>query len=249
MLIIPAIDIIDGQCVRLFQGKYDQATRYSLNPVDVAGTYDKAGALWIHLVDLDGARGKGRNNRATIKAIREAVRCRIETGGGIRTEKDIEELLSIGVDKLILGTVLIKEPERVSGWINQYGNVFAAGIDALNGQVKVSGWEAGAGMQDTVLAAKAEKLGLSGIIYTSISRDGTFTGPDIRSTNKIAGASSLPVILSAGIGSRADVEKVSANRAANIKGLIVGKAIYEDKVDIKELLTEYQTEKADRDSW
>jgi phosphoribosylformimino-5-aminoimidazole carboxamide ribotide isomerase len=239
MLIIPAIDILDGQCVRLYKGKYDQATHYSLDPVETALSYENAGAIWIHLVDLDGARGRGKNNRSTIRAIRAATRCKIETGGGIRTQKDIEDLLEIGVNKLILGTVLIKEPEMAAGWVRQYGDVFAAGIDALDGQVRVSGWEAGSGMKDTDLAVKAGSMGLTGIVYTSISRDGTFQGPDIKGTNRVADAA----------GSREDVEKIAADRCGWIKGVIVGKAIYENKVNIREILSSYQSEQDDRNIW
>ncbi|MBN1411956.1 MAG: 1-(5-phosphoribosyl)-5-[(5-phosphoribosylamino)methylideneamino]imidazole-4-carboxamide isomerase [Spirochaetales bacterium] len=249
MLIIPAIDLLDGHCVRLFQGKYEKATQYSLNPVKVAQSYAEARALWIHLVDLDGARGQGKNNRKTIREIRNNVNCHIETGGGIRTEKDVEELLEIGIDRLILGTILIKEPERVKNWIKQYGHVFSAGIDAFNGQVKVSGWESGTGIKDTDLALKMKPMGLSGIIYTNISKDGTFSGPDILRTNIMADTAGLPVIISGGIGSRDDIENIAKNKAGNVIGTIVGKAIYENRVDIGELISEYQVSKIDAGVW
>ena len=240
MLIIPAVDILDGMCVRLYQGQYDNVTRYSKDPAQIARQFQEEGAVRIHLVDLDAARGKGKHNRDTISRIRKEVSCTIEVGGGIRTKTDVDELVSIGIDKLVAGTVLAKEPDRVAGWIDVYGPRFIAGIDAWNGKVKISGWEKDAGMDDTVLARKASDIGISEIIYTSIAGDGALTGPDIERTTEVARAAGIPVILSGGIGSRDDVANVVESGEPGIIGIIMGKAIYEKKVSVADLVASFQ---------
>ncbi|MBN1696327.1 MAG: 1-(5-phosphoribosyl)-5-[(5-phosphoribosylamino)methylideneamino]imidazole-4-carboxamide isomerase [Spirochaetales bacterium] len=239
MIIIPSIDILNGSCVRLYQGKYNQATVYSKDPVEIAHSFEDAGARRIHIIDLDAARGEGRNNRKKIGLIRKAVGATIEVGGGIRTPIDVEELLSIGIDKLILGTVLAQQPTAVASWVKEYGDVFIAGIDAVNGNVKISGWEDNAGVDDVGLACEARDIGFTGIIYTNIAHDGALDGPDIDRTALIAEQSKLPVILSGGIGSEADVEAVVRKAHPGIIGIIIGKAIYEGKVSLPGLLESY----------
>jgi phosphoribosylformimino-5-aminoimidazole carboxamide ribotide isomerase len=239
MLIIPAIDILNGQCVRLSEGRYDQASLYSHRPEEVAREFAAAGAACIHIVDLDAARGGGRN-RGVLARIRRAVPCPLEIGGGIREEADVEELLELGVQRLVLGTLLAGEPERAARWVDKYGPVFLGGIDAREGMVRVSGWEQSAGMPDLALAGQGAILGLAGIIYTNIARDGTLAGPDIERTNRIAAVSGLPTILSGGIGTEADVARVAREKHAGVCGLIIGKAIYEKSVDLASLIAAYQ---------
>lgn len=241
MIILPAIDILNGECVRLYKGAYDSSKVYSNKPEEIAKSFEEAGARWIHIVDLDAARGKGKTNRNTIGKIRDAVSCSLEVGGGIRTEDDVKDLLDIGIDKLILGTILAKEPIKVAKWAGIYGSMFVGGIDALNGKVKISGWEGDASMEDSDLAGRAMKLGLCGIIYTNISKDGTLEGPDIENTNRIAEASGLPVILSGGISSEEDIKKTVENCHPGVKGIITGKAIYENRLSIEECIKKYQT--------
>lgn len=240
VMIIPSIDILNNECVRLVQGRYSDVTVYSKDPVKIAQSYEKAGAKRIHIVDLDGARGQGKTNRGIIDSIRQAVSCTLDTGGGIRSEKDIEELIKIGIDKLIVGTVLAKDPEKVKNWVDKFGDFFTAGIDAFDGEVKIAGWEAGSGIRDTVLAKKAKEIGLTEIIYTSISGDGMLIGPDIIRTRMIAEESGIPVILSGGISSREDVENVIKENCPLIKGIIIGKAIYEKKVSVPDLIESFQ---------
>jgi phosphoribosylformimino-5-aminoimidazole carboxamide ribotide isomerase len=242
MIIIPAIDILNGECVRLYQGNYNNVTVYSKDPVDIARSFEEAGARRIHIIDLEAARGGGKNNRGKIGQIRETVNCTLEVGGGIRSQKDIEELLSIGINKLILGTVLVQQPDKVAEWTKTYNNIFIAGIDALDGRVKISGWEDDSGIDDIILAQHAKELGLTEIIYTNISHDGALTGPDIKRTALIAEESSLPVILSGGISSRTDVEEVIKKDHPGITGIIIGKAIYEQKVSVPDLIQSFQNE-------
>jgi phosphoribosylformimino-5-aminoimidazole carboxamide ribotide isomerase len=246
--IIPAIDILAGHCVRLTRGNYDQVRRYSGDPVAVAGRFERAGARWIHIVDLDAARGSGStdtaatgsqagvNNRTVIQRIARSVSCSLEVGGGIRRREDVEELIAAGAGRLVLGTVVIERPEEVELWCRDHPGVLWAGIDAEDGKVRISGWQREAPLGDVELARRVTEMGLCGIVYTSIRRDGTLEGPDIEATNRIAEVSRLPVILSGGIGSVGDVQRVLDQRHPGIQGLIVGKALYENRVRLKELL-------------
>ena len=235
MTIIPSIDILGGECVRLTRGDYGAATVYERDPVAIARRFADAGSRRIHLVDLDAARGDGRTNRKVIRRIRRAVNATLQLGGGVRRDDDIEELLDLGIDRLVVGTVLARHPDRVAGWVAHYGPVFLAGIDAMDGAVRVSGWEEETRLTDIELAVRCREIGTIGIVYTSIGRDGTLVGPDIERTIAVAEASELPVILSGGIGSGEDIEQVRNNAGARIVGVIVGKAIYENRVSISEL--------------
>lgn len=256
MTLIPAIDLLGGACVRLTKGNYDQVERYSGDPVEVARRFVAAGARWIHLVDLDAARTPSlpdssivrspdqpattRNNREIIQRIARALSCHVEVGGGIRSLRDVEELLEAGAKRLIVGTTLVKDPEEVSRWCASYPGTLWAGIDADRGAVKISGWERAAELQDVELAEQARLMDLAGIVYTSIGRDGTLEGPDIERTNRIAEVSGLPVILSGGIGSLEHVRRVLEQRHPGVEGLIVGKAIYRGRVDLGELFRGWQ---------
>lgn len=255
--------------MRLHQGNYETAVQYPRNPVEQAEYFAQLGVKRIHIVDLDAAKGQG-NNRSWIRRIRLAVPCMLEVGGGIRSQADVEELLSVGVQRLVLGTVLIRNPETVEGWVGQYGKLFLAGIDARKGIVRVSGWQEGSGLSDIDASLLAQKVGMIGIIYTNIERDGTLQGPDRERALRIAATSHLPVILSGGVSSIEDIHRAaqdsidmplktteldlsfSSERSGSyerrtpyerqktgIVGIIVGKAYYEGKIDLKALLTEY----------
>jgi phosphoribosylformimino-5-aminoimidazole carboxamide ribotide isomerase len=181
------------------------------------------------------AQPKAANNRPTIRLIARAVSCSIEVGGGIRSYLDVEELLKAGAERLIIGTTLVKNPEEVSRWCALHPGTLWAGIDADRGAVKISGWESGTDLQDVELAGRVRQMGLAGIVYTSIGRDGTLEGPDMERTNRIAEVSGLPVILSGGIGSMEHVRQVARRRHPGVEGLIIGKAIYQGRVDVAEL--------------
>ncbi len=243
MLIIPAIDLLDGKCVRLYKGDYSKVTVYSDDPVAMARSFVTSGAKRIHLVDLDAARGSA-NNRSIIADICRQVDALFELGGGIRTQDDVKEIVDIGVDRLILGTVFAKDPECGARWTARFGKKFIAGIDALNGEVKVSGWQQGVRMADTELAKKAAECGMCSIIYTNIVKDGTLSGPDTERTLTIAEVSGLPVTVSGGISCAQDFADIVHNPrcAGRIGGIITGKGFYEKRFDLASVIARYQIE-------
>lgn len=240
MLIIPAVDMLGGHCVRLYKGDYDQSQTYSDDPYQTALNFQKEGARLIHLVDLDAARGQG-DNRKVIRKICRELDAEVEIGGGIRSEKDVEELLEAGARRLILGTLLAREPEVAEAWVKKYPEAdFIAGIDALDGEVKVSGWEKESGIQDADLAVAAAKMGFKGIIYTNIARDGTLTGPDIENTARIANACKIPVIVSGGVSSHEDLKAIADAGVEGFWGVITGKAVYEGHIDVAKAVSDFQ---------
>lgn len=249
MTVIPAIDILGGECVRLVQGDYDEATVYEKDPVVMARRFADAGARRIHVVDLDAARGDSQTNRKKIRKIRRAVDATIQLGGGIRRDEDVEELLDLGIDRLVVGTAFARRPEAVAGWVAHYGEVFLVGIDAMDGMVRISGWEKETLHKDVDLAARAREARVAGIIYTNIERDGTMEGPDIDRTNLIAERSGVPVILSGGIGSMDHLTAVRENAAKNVVGVIVGKAIYEATIDLESIFADPAATGVDELSW
>lgn len=238
MLIIPAIDILNGRCVRLFRGDYDSATVYDADPVETALSFERAGVGRIHIVDLDAARGSG-HNRGVISDVREGVSAVLDVGGGVRTEEDILELLEIGIDFLVAGTVFARDPGVLGRWTERFGSRFIAGIDAVAGEVKTAGWIEGSGQQAEVLAKVAAAAGAVEIIYTDIDRDGTLSGPNVEATARIAEVSGLPVILSGGIGGMDDLERVVARAGEGIRGVITGKALYEGRIHLPEALARF----------
>jgi phosphoribosylformimino-5-aminoimidazole carboxamide ribotide isomerase len=239
MLLIPAIDLRGGRCVRLLQGSFSQATSYADDPVGIARGFAERGVRWIHIVDLDAAEGKGADNLSVIQRIRAAVPCRLQVGGGVRSSEQANRLLGLGVERIVLGTVLVKAPDAVRGWIQRYGPRFAAGVDAMDGRVRVAGWTEDAGRADTEVAAELASLGFHWLIYTNISKDGTLAGPDIPRTNAAARAAGMPTILSGGIGSEEDVQRAADQKDALVAGVILGKAIYEGRVDLGKLLSRF----------
>jgi phosphoribosylformimino-5-aminoimidazole carboxamide ribotide isomerase len=193
---------------------------------------------------------EGFNNRKIIAAIRAAVPdVTIEVGGGIRTTQDVEELKKIGIDRLIVGTVLVKQPELVEQWAARYPDTFIAGIDAKDGEVRIAGWEEGSALTDTEAARLARESGAVSIIYTNIQRDGTLQGPDVENSLMVADASGLPVIISGGIRGPEDFEEMRHISIDRIAGVITGKAIYENKIKLAEVIAAYQspTERLDQD--
>jgi phosphoribosylformimino-5-aminoimidazole carboxamide ribotide isomerase len=235
MLIVPAIDLRAGRCVRLLRGDFKSTTSYSMDPADTARAFADAGARWIHVVDLDAAEGKGSDNLAVIGRIRSAVPCGLEVGGGVRGRAQAEKLFELGVDRVVLGTVLVRDPAAAASWMAELGPRFVGGVDAVDGMVKVAGWTESAGPADTEVAASLRGLGIGWLIYTNISRDGTLAGPDIPRTNAAARAAGLPTLLSGGIGSEDDVERVAERKDPKVAGIILGKALYESKVDLGRL--------------
>jgi len=233
MIAIPAIDLIDGRCVRLTEGAFDSVRIYGNDPVAVARDFADAGARRLHVVDLDAARGTG-NNLEVLRQIRRVFPSIMDVGGGIRSLEYARSLVNLGVDFLVVGTVLARNPQLVADWADELGPVLVAGIDARDGQVKISGWESSSQVMAVDLAAEASGLGVVEIIYTDISRDGTLKGPNITETAAVARSSGLPVVISGGVGSMDDLRTLAGSPPPGISGVIMGKALYEGRVDLKE---------------
>ncbi|OQX29264.1 MAG: 1-(5-phosphoribosyl)-5-[(5-phosphoribosylamino)methylideneamino]imidazole-4-carboxamide isomerase [Spirochaeta sp. LUC14_002_19_P3] len=235
MTVIPAIDLMEGRCVRLTEGIFSTSRVYSDDPVETAKTFADMGAKRLHVVDLDAALSRS-DNRKTIKAIRGAFPGLIEVGGGVRQSEAAAALIDMGIDKIVVGTALVKKPQEVGEWAARHGGVFIAGIDARDGEVRTSGWEEGSTLSAAELALQAKELGITEIIFTDISRDGTLRGPNTQSAAAIAKASGLPVILSGGVGRLSHLEALANHTPKGISGLIIGKALYEGSIDLQEAM-------------
>ena len=233
MIIIPAIDIKGGQCVRLYQGDYSQTTTYDADPVQVAQRWQAAGASWLHLVDLDGAAAGQPVNIEQITRIRASTSLSIELGGGLRTLAHITSLLDLGINRVILGTIAITNRPLLDQALSRWGNHIAVGLDARNGQIAISGWRETSHIQATALATELSAAGVQRFIYTDISRDGTLNGPNLPALREMQQAlSNTPettLIASGGIRSLSDLHSLAA---LSIEGAIIGKALYTGDVDL-----------------
>ncbi len=232
MKLFPAIDIRSGRAVRLKQGDYDQQTVYYEEPYKAAVDFELAGARYIHVVDLDGAKAGCPQNIEVIDKIISNVHIPIEVGGGIRTMEDIETRLSRGVDRVILGTAAVKNPDFLKAAIEKYGpEKIVAGIDARDGVVMISGWEKSGDITAVDLALQMKKIGASTIIYTDISRDGMMVGSNVEKTRELADITGMNIIASGGISSMDDLAELNE---AHVYGAVFGKAIYERKINLRE---------------
>ena len=232
MYLLPAIDILGGKVVRLAKGAYDQATIYGDDPLDQAKAFEAAGASWIHIVDLDGAREGRAVNHGVITRIIGATNLNIEVGGGIRTMETLDVLAAAGAARMVIGTALVRDPAFAQAAIAAYGDKLAAGIDAKSGEVAVQGWEEGSGVQATELAARMAQLGYRHLVYTDIARDGMQTGIDPEAYRQMAAAFGHPVIASGGVASMSDIEALLACGDDCIEGIIAGRAVYEGALDV-----------------
>ncbi len=232
MILYPAIDIRGGQCVRLTQGRYDDMTIFSGDPLAMALKFQETGASYLHIVDLDGARGEA-GNRELIGKIARTLNIPIQTGGGIRTLADIEAVLDGGVSRVILGTGAVKDPDLVKKAVLAYGERIAIGIDAKDGYVAIEGWEKTSGYKALDFARTMESLGVQTIIYTDIATDGMLSGPNLEAMKEMAAAVSLKIIASGGVSSIQDLLNL---KAVGLHGAIAGKALYTGAVDLKQAL-------------
>ena len=232
MIIFPAIDIRGGKCVRLTKGDFSQETVFSDRPEEMAKKWAAQGAQYLHVVDLDGALAGKPVNLAAIKAIIKAVSIPIELGGGIRTMENIEMLLALGVERVILGSVAVREPELVREACARFGERIVVGIDAKDGIVAVDGWGVSGDVEAPVLAAQMAAAGVRHIIYTDISRDGMLSGVNVAATAELAQAAGIQVIASGGVSCLEDIRQVKAAASAGIEGVIVGKAIYTGALEL-----------------
>lgn len=234
MLLIPAIDLKDGRCVRLVQGKTERAKVYSSDPAEVARRWVKERAKYLHVVDLDGALSGKPENLAALRQILKSAAIPIEFGGGVRNLRIIAKLLSLGVDRVILGTVAIENQTLVMKAIQRFGpERIVVGIDARGGKVAVRGWKKRTEVTALSLAKSMKAIGVQRVIYTDIARDGMLSGPNIPQLKKMAKGSGLAVIASGGISSLKDINKVNA---LGVEGMIIGKALYEGKFALGEAL-------------
>jgi phosphoribosylformimino-5-aminoimidazole carboxamide ribotide isomerase len=236
MLIIPAIDLKEGKCVRLEQGLMDRATVYSDDPATTAKHWEAQGAELLHVVDLNGAFAGVPKNLEAIKAIRAAIKIQIEVGGGIRDMATIRTLVSIGIDRIILGTAAIENPAFVQEACAVFPGKIIVGIDAKDGMVAIKGWAEVTAVKAVDLALRMQEYGVIAIIYTDIKRDGMLTGPNIEATKALAKALHLPIIASGGVHTMKDIEDLLAVRYSGVSGVITGKAIYSGSLDLKEAI-------------
>jgi len=236
MIIFPAIDLKNGQCVRLFKGDMNQATIFNNNPAAQALEFEKSGFKFLHIVDLDGAIAGQSANEDSVKKILAAIKIPAQLGGGIRSIAAIEKWLNLGVNRVILGTIAAKNPELVIEACKKFPGKIVVGIDAKNGKVATEGWVETSEISVLELAKKFENCGVAAIIYTDISRDGTLTGADFEGTKNLAQNLKIPVIASGGISCLDDVLKIKTLEQHGVNGVIVGRALYDKKIDAKDLV-------------
>jgi phosphoribosylformimino-5-aminoimidazole carboxamide ribotide isomerase len=237
MTIFPAIDIKSGRCVRLTQGRADLETVYSDNPADVAAQFKAAGSEWVHVIDLDGAFAGEPRNLAAVEAI-VALGLKVQLGGGLRTTAAVEHALGSGVQRVVIGTRAAESEEFVAGLVQAFGERIVVGIDAKDGRVAVKGWVDTTATGAIALAQRMDALGVRTLIHTDISTDGMLTGPNFGAQEAMLAAVSCRVIASGGISRREDVVKFveTKKRRPNLDGVIVGKALYERRVDLREMI-------------
>ncbi|MFV0360297.1 1-(5-phosphoribosyl)-5-[(5-phosphoribosylamino)methylideneamino]imidazole-4-carboxamide isomerase [Tropicimonas sp.] len=234
MILYPAIDLKDGQCVRLLKGDMSTATVFGEDPAAQARSFADAGCEWLHLVDLNGAFAGEPVNAAAVEAILAAVTIPVQLGGGIRTLDTIEMWLSKGVARVILGTVAVENPDLVREAAGLFPGKVAVGLDARNGRVATRGWAEKTNMTVTALADRLEDAGIAAIVYTDIDRDGAMRGPNVKATRDLARATSVPVIASGGVSKLSDI--VALRDAMGIAGVISGRALYDGALDLRAAL-------------
>jgi phosphoribosylformimino-5-aminoimidazole carboxamide ribotide isomerase len=234
MLIIPAIDIKNGKCVRLTQGKFESEKIYGEDPVVVAKKWEKQGAKMLHVVDLDGAKNGVLTNLEVIKKIVKAINIPMQVGGGIRNKKAVKMLLSIGVSRVILGTVALEEEEELKNILKDFAPQIAIALDTKNGKLMKQGWLENSDKSSILTALKLEGLGVQRFIYTDVVKDGTLTEPNYKEIANLSKNILAPVIASGGISNLNNIKQL---RSIGIEGVIIGKALYEGKVDLKEAIS------------
>jgi phosphoribosylformimino-5-aminoimidazole carboxamide ribotide isomerase len=232
MTVYPAIDLRGGRCVRLLQGAFDRETVYGDDPVAVARGFVAAGARWLHVVDLDGARAGRPVQTDLVAAVCAAVPVPVQVGGGLRDAAAVRATLAAGAARAVVGTLAVEAPEACRDLCRAHAGRVAIALDARDGRLRVGGWLEDGGLEAAALAARAAALGAAAVIYTDVGRDGTERGPDLEGTRAVARAAGVPVIASGGVGSLADVRAVAALAADGVTGVIVGRALYTGAVSL-----------------
>lgn len=237
MLVIPAIDLKNGKCVRLLQGRKSEMTVYNENPVAVAKEFASAGAEMIHVVDLDGAfNGAESTNRVVVREIVDAIDVPVEFGGGIRSLNDVQDLCNAGVARVVLGTVAAESPLLLKDFVSNFRSRVCVGIDARDGRVMTRGWESATPLLAVELARSVAECGVERIVYTDIARDGMLGGPNIEQTLAVARAASVNVTASGGVSSLDDIKRLRDAGDTRLDSVIVGKALYEGKFKLEDAI-------------
>lgn len=235
MIIYPAIDLKDGKCVRLLKGDFATVHQVAEDPVATALAFRAAGATWIHMVDLDGAKDGIRKNGDIVRAVCEESGLNVELGGGIRSMADLEAVFRLGVRRCVIGSAAVSDPEFVQAAVQAYGNQIAVGIDAMDGIVKTAGWVESSGLQDLEFAKKMEALGVKTLIYTDIATDGALSGPNLNRLSALRNAVTCRITASGGVSCNGDI---TALRDAGMDGAIIGKAYYAGTIDLSQAIRE-----------
>lgn len=236
MEVIPAIDLKGGQCVRLWQGRFDRATVYHADPVAVAREFEAAGAPRLHLVDLDGAQSGRQENREAVRAVLQAVRIPVQLGGGLRRTETAEAWLAAGVDRVVMGTLAVARPASFADFLQRVGSErVVLAVDARKERVVVRGWQTAAELTPAALAARFKAAGLRRVLYTAVARDGTLRGPDLEGLAALAQDTGLRVIASGGVASADDVRALAALQRLGVEAVVVGRAFYEGRLRPEEV--------------
>lgn len=239
MIIYPAIDLKEGQCVRLVQGRAEDKTVYSQNPAQVARGFEEQGAAFLHVVDLDGAFEGRPANLDAIRAIAGAISIPFQVGGGLRTRENVLTLLQAGANRVIIGTRAVKSPEFIAELIKEFGpERIVLGVDARNGMVATEGWVETSALKATELGRRMKELGIINAVYTDVSRDGLLQGPNLDSIREMAIGTGLKIIASGGVSSLENISRLREMEALGVSGAIIGKALYEGKIILSEALRE-----------
>ncbi len=236
MVLYPAIDILDGKAVRLLQGDYDQETTYDEDPVVAARRWESEGARWLHVVDLDGAKAGAPVNLAHVARIVATVGIPVQLGGGLRDSKKVEEAIATGVERVILGTAAVQDPDMAEAIAAAHGDRVVASVDARHGRVAAEGWTEESSSGPAEVIRSLSERGISRFVYTPVEVDGTMEGPDLDSVREMAAASDAELISSGGVGSLEDLQALVSLGLPNLGGVIVGKALYERRFTVPEAL-------------
>jgi len=236
VIIFPAIDMRQGKCVRLLQGRAEHETVYFEDPVAVSLRWEAEGAAWLHLVDLDGAMSGGSGNRAIAKRIFSALQIPVQFGGGVRSMEDVEEILNAGAARVVVGTAAVQHPEFLAEASQRFGERIVVGIDARDGRVATHGWNQVASLEAGAFAQLLVRRGVQRVVYTDISKDGMLVGPNLEATRRLAIDTHLKVIASGGVASLGDLRALRGLETVGIEGAIVGKALYEQRFTLREAI-------------
>lgn len=233
MILFPAIDIKDNKCVRLTQGKFELMNVYSGDPVDMAKKWESLGAEYLHVVDLDGAKDEGFHNRKSIEKIANSIKIPMQTGGGIRSGERIKNLIEMGVERAIVGTMAIENQELLTHLASIYKEHLAVSIDSFKGKVATRGWQDVGNVDSIEICKFLESIGIRTLVYTDISKDGMLSGPNFEIYEELSRKTKLDIIASGGVTSIEDIKRLNS---MNMYGAIIGKALYDNKLDFKEAL-------------